>query len=1169
MRELFNSGWEFAKLHIENQEENGKPKIYSPKDFLEKFPGDSCFESVTVPHDWMIFDTQNLYENSVGFYKKDFDLTIAKNERFFIRFGAVYMNWAIWVNGKFAGDWKYGYSTVEFEITPFVQNGKNTIQLISVYQNPNTRWYSGAGIFRDVEFIKTNAARIASDGIYFVSRPSEKNNFEGNWNVSIQTEISGPAEGITVNHKLIFADGSILNLENGSEKISNEKILQPKMGECFDVDEKITVSKFTATVKSPKLWDNENPNVYILKTSLKKDGELIDSLETQVGFKDVVFDNNKGMFVNGKHIKINGVCEHHDLGLLGAAFDLVAVRRKFLRLKEMGVNSIRTAHNPQDSEYLNLADRMGIFINCEFYDMWEKPKTTYDYGNYFVEYHTQDTAAQVRRNRNHPSLIMWSVGNEIYDTHSGNGFEITKDLREICKKFDPEKNGAVTIGSNYMEWEGAQNCANEIDLVGYNYLERLYPNHHKKNPGWKIYGSETSSTVQSRNIYHFPLSNRMLTFGDNQCSCLGNCTTSWGARSTDFVLTTERDTDYSLGQYIWTGWDYIGEPTPYFTKNSYFGQIDLAGFPKDTFYMYKSMWNKKASPFVHLLPYWDFNVGQKIDVRVYSNCKNLELFLNGKSLGKKTIDLEKGQELAAAWTDVIYEKGNLVAVAYDDNGKEICREEKKSFGDAKTIVSKVEKESTGGLYFIDLATIDADKNPVENSRSRMEITVDGNAVLLGADNGDSTDYEQFRSSDGKKISRKLFGNRLLAMVRGKNENSDFKITVASNGLESSVLVFKNGKFDETESASLSGKILDVENKEIPIRKIDLICTDSRDLGLSNKTAKVQAIIHPENATDKNIKWTPMMLEGVPSDCATVEFEKTPDGEIATVTASSDGEFRLSCTAANKSPYTEIISELEFSVAGIGRATRNPFTLIECCKCSTSLEPINLSFLGGLTTQTYRTWFSFDKVDFGRNGADTFSTPIFSFDNELDFEIWDGNPDDGTGTKLMDCHYSAKSIYNTYQSNSYVLPRRLFGVHTISFVFKSFLSLQGFVFEKSDKAFAKLNAMDCNSVVGDTFKKESDAITGIGNNVVLEFLNMDFGKKSASSISICGFSHVDNTIHVKFTDADGKNLVQILDFEKTDGYETKTFNLQGLEGATKVSFIFLPGSNFDFKEFKFN
>ena len=355
------------------------------------------------------------------------------------------------------------------------------------------------------------------------------------------------------------------------------------------------------------------------------------------------------MTLNGKKIKLNGVCEHHDLGALGAAFNKAALKRRFVILKEMGVNAVRTAHNMPAVELMELADEMGILIVSEAFDMWEKSKTPYDYARFFKEWAHIDVKSWVMRDRNHPSLLMWSIGNEIYDTHAGErGQEVTKMLMDYVLKYDPRENAKVTIGSNFMPWENAQKCADIVKVAGYNYAEKYYKKHHEEHQDWIIYGSETASIVQSRGIYHFPFEKSILADDDEQCSALGNSTTSWGAKSAEACIIAERDTPFSLGQFIWTGFDYIGEPTPYHTKNSYFGQIDTATFKKDSYYIYQAEWTDyKTKPMVHIFPYWDFNKGQMIDVRVCSNACKIELQLNGITIGTHVIDHEHGT--ATCW----------------------------------------------------------------------------------------------------------------------------------------------------------------------------------------------------------------------------------------------------------------------------------------------------------------------------------------------------------------------------------------------------------------------------------------------------------------------------------------------------------------------------------------
>ena len=499
------------------------------------------------------------------------------------------------------------------------------------------------------------------------------------------------------------------------------------------------------------------------------------------------------------------------------------------------------------------------------------------YGNYFKEWCEKDTANWVRKDRNHPSLIMWSIGNEIYDTHMGNGLETTKRLYEYVVKHDPNRNAPITIGSNYMMSEGAQECAKHIDTVGYNYLERLYNEHHQTYPDWKIYGSETSSTVQSRGIYHFPESLQLVTFSDGQCSCLGNCTTPWGCKNTQTVIANDRDCPFSAGQYIWTGWDYIGEPTPYHTKSSFFGQIDTAGFPKDTFYLFKSEWaSKNTSPFVHLLPYWDWNEGQKIDIKAYTNMDTVELFFNGVSQGKQDINHKNGKNPYGLW-QIEYHKGEIKAVAYDEEGNPVAEEIKKSFGDPAKIILRPEYENYGKLFFIQIMTADKNGTLVENARNYITFNVKGDAELVGMDNGDSTDYDEYKSKDGKTHTRRLFANRLISIVRAKSENSTFEITAASKDLPNITMRYS----DKQWSGESPDNTVKYENDFIPSRKIELIADGSTKMNKDNLKIQVTAKVLPENATLKEINWNPVLKECVSSDYISVNDSevKTEESEL--------------------------------------------------------------------------------------------------------------------------------------------------------------------------------------------------------------------------------------------------------------------------------------------------
>jgi len=1157
MKTLFNDNWQFAEISIDNDSmyKDGNPVFFVPEQFYNQAQ-EQLYRPVQIPHDWMIWHVKDLYKNSVGCYKKTFSLTKEQvtERRNVIRFEGVYMNCGIWVNGQKAGEWKYGYATFEVDISSFVKEGENCIQVLVVYQNCNTRWYSGAGIFRDVTFINSAKTYLPADGVYIVSKPVEGLT---KWKTKISVEVEGPVDGHSVTTTIADKNGNVLLISTNAN------------------DEQI--------VESPHLWDLDDPFFYIATTELKdKNGNVIDSITQHCGYKEAVFDKDKGFFLNGRYLKINGACHHHDHGALGSAFDINAQKRQFTKLKEMGVNSVRCSHNPPPAAWMDLCDEMGILVDDEAFDMWEKPKTPFDYGNYFNDWCERDVANWVRRDRNHPCLLMWSIGNEIYDTHIGNGYEITKKLYKYVVDNDPERVAPITIASNYMMTDGAQHCAQEIDVVGYNYLERLYNEHHAKYPDWKIYGSETGSTVQSRGIYHFPESLKLITFSDGQCSTLGNCTTTWGAVNTQTVITDDRDCPFSAGQYIWTGWDYIGEPTPYHSKNSFFGQIDTAGFPKDTFYLYKSEWaGKKAEPFVHLLPYWDWNEGQLIDVKAYSNAASVELFFNGESKGRQNIDHINGKEPFGRW-QVVYHKGEIKAVAYDENGNEIASETKRSFGDPAQIIMEPEKDDTGDLFFIDLMVADENGTLVENARNYITLNVAGNAELVGMDNGDSTDYEEYKPDNKTTHTRKLFSNRLVAIIRSKKPGASFVVTAASSELPTVSM-----KFDGKQWVA-AAPYLAVHAVEdfIPSRKIEIICDGSTKLNGSNKEVTVTAKVLPENASSKEINWNPVLKECVASDNIEVmEIQGKGTGtETAVIRAIGDGECILRCTAQNGTKYDEVLSDLPFTVEGIGNPKLNPYKLIEACRLTdwdkSRSKPV-VSLESGIANRGVGpTWISFDKVDFGKEGSDTIHLPIFSFDIELPVEVWDGKPGDGTtregGAPASDCGeclgkfiYKHQSIYNTFSENVFKLEKRLFGVHTISIVLPTELVIHGFYFDESLKALSELRALDANDIVGDTFKKTDIAVEGIGNNVNLDFADMNFGENKATKIIICGKSNKENnSINLKLFSSDGSSRTELIEFAHTDDYEEKCFEIKEVSGMQKVSFVFLPGCDFDFKWFRF-
>lgn len=1143
---LFNDGWEFAKLPLGT--ELAELKGLKPE-----------WIKVNIPHDWLIYDAKDLYQDAHGWYRKSFSLDKDENKRYLINFDGVYMNSTVYVNGEKAGDWRYGYSAFEFDITELLKNGDNEIMVLVRHQSPNSRWYSGAGIYRNVYFKTVNSTCINTNGVYISTNKTENDL----WKVEVDTEICGNAEGASVSHSL--------ELLSCASKTSAEKI------SCELIDIKYEGNSCSFFVKNPKLWDIEEPNLYALTTKLIINGETVDEVTNRFGFRTIEFTVNEGFFLNGRHLKLNGVCEHHDLGCLGSAFNKEAMRRKFVILRQMGVNSVRTSHNMPSKEFMELADEFGMLIDSEAFDMWRRSKTQYDYGRFFNDNFEKDVESWIKRDRNHPSVIMWSIGNEIYDTHADeSAVQLTKDLMDNVRKHDYRGNAPVTIGSNYMPWEGAQKCADVLKLAGYNYAEKYYNEHHEAHPDWMIYGSETSSTVQSRGVYHFPYSVSILADDDEQCSTLGNCTTSWGAESSEFCIKAERDTPFSAGQYLWSGFDYIGEPTPYHNKNSYFGQIDTAGFPKDTFYIYQAEWTDyKKNPMVHLFPYWDFNEGQIIDVRISSNAPAVELFVNGASKGRKEIDHKHGKELTQTW-QVPYTKGFIEAVAYDENGNEIARERRDSFTDAVKLCveefgagEKIYRATGRDMMFLTVYAVDKDGNIVENAVNRVDAEVIGEGRLAGLDNGDSTDFEDYKCN-----SRRMFSGKLLVAVMTTDKAGSVEVKLTSPGLEG--CIFKTETVQAAEGEVVVSFVKDtvfeannsrrMQGVDIPIRKLDIVVDGSRNLNADNRSVKLEAVIYPENATYDELIWMVVNDNAVKTNLA----EITTDGRFATVTAKGDGDFRVRCMTKNGTDKVKNISVLEFNASGIGQAYLNPYEFIAGSLYTDSYGAIgNGNEKGVSMSREGDSYVGYENIDFGDFGSDEITIPIFTLSNEeYEIGIWEGRPGEEGSTLLCDGIYSKEMIWNVYQAETYKLSKRLKGITSIYFTAKVKYHIKGFSFTKPEKAFAQIMAGDNSRIYGDTYNVTDSAIEGIGNNVTLEFDDMDFGEKSATKVVICGHSPIENnSIHLRISDESG-DRIELLEFAHTEDFEEKEYPIAPVTGNNKISFVFLPGCNFDFRYFRF-
>lgn len=1123
MRRLFNTDWSFYK---------GKPGT-TYEDIQNQYDG---FTSVVLPHDWAISKYEYFYEDATGWYRKICTFNKPSSGRVILYFDGVYMDSAVYINGTKVYEWKYGYTQFDVDITDYITDGDNEICVSVNYLNPNSRWYSGAGITRNVWIDEVPDIYIPRYGIYANAKRGDD---ADNWIMTVDVKaVSVNAfndSDITENPEICLID------EDGKDVKIN--LIDTEVLEADDDFAYTVRNRFE--VCNPNIWDIDSPYVYTIEAKIASGS----CEQTEFGFRSIEVTNDKGVFLNGRHIKLNGVCEHHDFGMLGGVIYEDAMERKLINLKNMGVNSVRFAHNPMDRACMSLCDRLGMLVLSEAYDMWELSKTTYDYARFFKEWHEKDTASWVLQDRNHPSLLMWSIGNEIYDIHAGeNGRRIVNELSEIVRRYDSLHNGYITFCSNYMPWENAQKAANDVEIVGYNYAERYYEEHHKAHPEWVIYGSETSSIAYSRGVYHFPLDASCLSDDDSQCSAMGNSDTSWGAKSVEECVCFDRDTEFSLGQYIWSGHDYLGEPTPYHTKNSYLGIIDTAGYPKDPYYAWKSAFtygDKNAEPFIYITPDWDYNEGQNIDVRVYSNAYEVELILNGVSLGRKVLNHapNSGYGIIADYK-VVYEKGELKAVGYDEVGNEITSASRFSYENTHEIVCEkqefkinnvpyeIGKYSQYGrkLEFYNITAVDVNGHPVDNASDLVQISVSG-ARLIALDNGDSTDYTP-QTSDTKR----LFKGKLLAVVE------------CISGEEVSVL---------------AKPCEDV----VPVRRIDLTSLDGNVFDEEKTQIRVRVKLLPENATDKDIMFRVTDVFGNVSNVAKVISQEE---DIVTVEAIGDGKFQLRAFSKSSSDSIRVISQLDFTADGLGEAFYNPYSFVPGSCYASVIGTVGTGNERGVSTaRGEETVVIFDRIDFGSRGTSYMTIPIFSLSNEkVSIDIFDGVCGQEDAKCLCEGIYDHPMIWNVYQDETFALNTRLTGVHTISFRTKDKIHIKGFVCTKYNPAYDEMGIGITENIYGDSYTIQNDIVTGIGNNVTIDFGEVDFGDEGPSSVIICGRANGNrNTIHIRYNGPDGE-VRNIMECDPTQEICESRFDISNICGKGNMQLIFLPGCDYDFKWIKF-
>ena len=717
---------------------------------------DSHWRKLDVPHDWAIegdFYAGNpsgagggALPGGIGWYRKHFSLE--KIEKVFLEFDGVYMNSTVYVNGQKVGFRPYGYSSFEYDITPYVKEGENVVAVrVDNSDQPNSRWYSGCGIYRHVWLTQTHPIHVKHWGVFV---------HDG----KVEVDYENPTkQKVTVKNTWLDANGK------------------------------------PTSIKKPRKWSCEDPYIYKVRTQLIAGGKVVDEVETTTGFRDFKFDAKTGFWLNGKNFKLNGVCEHHDFGCLGAALNEDALHRKLTKLKAMGVNSIRSSHNPPAPELLNMCDTMGLIVMDESFDMWRRKKTQNDYARFFDEWHERDLTDLVLRDRNHPSILMWSIGNEVLEQWSSAEADtltleqanlilnaghdastlakdgelsvqslLTQHLAEIVKRYDTSR--PITAGCNEPAPGNHLFKSGAIDIIGFNYHHQWVPGVPQNFPDKPFIFSESVSALQTRGFYMMPSDSIYrapkqwwLPYTDPSymCSAYDNMSASWGSTHEE-TWDVVKHTPYVGGQYIWTGFDYIGEPTPYGfpARSSYFGIIDLAGFPKDSYYMYQSEWTSK--PVLHLFPHWNWVPGDYIDMWCYyNNADEVELFINGQSQGvRRKAD---SHQYHVMWR-VVFDPGEVKVVARKD-GKEVGEQVIKTAGAPDHI--RLSYDYRGKTTdFIVAEVVDKDGNLCPWADDEIYFIYEGEGGILGTDNGCQTSMERFTAPH-----RKAFFGKCLVVAKGK------------------------------------------------------------------------------------------------------------------------------------------------------------------------------------------------------------------------------------------------------------------------------------------------------------------------------------------------------------------------------------------------------------------
>jgi len=798
---LFDDAWRFSRFGLQA---DGNKKD-EPTGLESVSYNDAGWQKVDLPHDWAITgpfrieldgSTGKLPWKGIGWYRKHFTVPAADaGKKVFIDFDGAMAYAKIWLNGHYIGTWPYGYTSFRMDLTPYLLPGKDNVIAVRLdTESWDSRWYPGAGIYRHVWLVKTNPVHVANWGTYITTPEVNDNAAKVNLAVTVANE-SQKQQQAGVRTVVYELD----SFNRYSTKIisSTSTNIALNAGDQKDIASQLIVP-------NPKRWSLEKPQRYVAITTISVAGKTVDTYTTPFGIRTLEFTARNGFLLNGKRVEIQGTCNHHDLGALGAAFNLSALTRQLIMLKDMGCNALRTSHNPPAPELLEMADKMGFLVWDEAFDAWKKGKRKNDYNKLFDEWHEKDLNALIRRDRNHPSVFIWSIGNEVMEQQN---VELTKHLVDIVHKTDPTR--PVSNGYNDPDGGRRSGAAVALDIMGVNYFFSQQPvwDADPRYANKPTIGSETSSCISSRGEYFFGGND----YQNWQISSYDHAEPGWGC-SPDQQFKTNAKFPHLLGEFVWTGFDYLGEPTPYNSdetnllnfrtdsskkaeleaelekirkknppsRSSYFGIIDLAGFPKDRFYSYQSHW-RPSLPVAHIFPHWNWQerIDSIVPVNVYTSGDEAELFLNGKSLGRKK--KTAGEDFRLVWNDVKYVPGELKVICYKD-GKQWATDIVKTTGDAVKLALQPDrkqiKNDGNDLAFITLKVQDAEGLTVPRSHPVVTFDIEGPGEIVATDNGDATSFVSFQSHE-----RPAYNGMALVIVKAKKgQAGTIKINAKGAGL---------------------------------------------------------------------------------------------------------------------------------------------------------------------------------------------------------------------------------------------------------------------------------------------------------------------------------------------------------------------------------------------------